>query len=471
MSHELLVLAAEIITIGVILLQVVQFLLYVLQFSFAGLAMRERPPYVGASLLWQRYSEIAPPISVIVPAYNEGLVIVESVEALLRLEYPAFEIVVVNDGSTDDTLQRLIERFELKPVQRFCERVAPHKPIRNFHASPRVPRLLVVDKVSGGGKADAVNAGINASRSPIICVTDADTLIEPDAMLRAVALFIDDPEATIGVGGTVRIANGSRVVAGRVVEARLPRSFLALVQTVEYLRAFTMARIGLSRMHALTIISGAFGLFRRDAVMAVGGYSLGTVGEDMELVIKLHRHFRRSGKRYSIRFVPRPLVWTEAPENLGDLGRQRARWQRGSIEVFRKHLSMVLNPRYGAVGLIGFGQVLAVDIVGSLVVVLGYLTVPLFWMLGLLSPDHFLAFIAAVFSLGVLVSVVTLIMDEVLLGRIPKIGDLVRLSAVAVLENFGYRQLCNIWRVRGWYQYLRKKEAWGLMTRKGFGET
>ena len=466
-NTEVLRQAAVIIDWGVIGLYTVQFCIFMLVFIAAAVALLERPPFASPALLWRRYADVAPPITIIAPAYNESLTIVESVEGLLALEYPAFEVIVVNDGSADDTLQKLVDWFELQPVARLCERAAPHAPIRGFHASPRVPRLLVVDKENGGGKADAVNAGINASRTPIICVTDADTLIEPDALLRAVWPFVDEP-LTVAVGGTIRIANGSKVHRGRVVEARLPKNFLALVQTLEYERAFMMARLGLSRLGAAMIVSGAFGLFRRDAVLEVGGYSLGTVGEDLELVVKLHRHFRASGRPYAMRFLAEPIAWTQAPESLGDLKRQRARWQRGALETYRKHRSMSLNPRYGAVGLIGFGQLLAVDVIGAPVTVLGYVLVPLFWVTGLLSDDHFLAYVAMVFSVGILVSVLSLILEQILLARITRARDLATLAAIAVVENFGYRQLCNWWRIVGWYQYLRKKEGWGPMQRQEF---
>ena len=466
-GHEALRQAAEILDWTVIGLLSAQLCLFLLVLGGAAVALVRRPPFASPALLWRRYADVAPPISIISPAHNEGVTIVESVEALLSLEYPAFEVIVVNDGSSDDTLARLVDRFGLTPVARLCEQAAPHAPIRAFHASPRVPRLLVVDKENGGGKADAINAGINAARMPVICIIDADTLIEPDALLRAVWPFVDEPE-TIAVGGTICLSNGSKVHRGRVVEARLPATFLGLVQTLEYERSFMLARLGLSRLGALMIVSGAFGLFRRDAVLAVGGYSLGTVGEDLELVVKLHRHFRRARRRYAIRFLAEPVVWTQAPERLGDLGRQRARWQRGALETFAKHWPMTLNPRYGAVGLIGFGQLVAVDVIGPPITVLGYVLVPLCWATGLLSLDHFLAFVAAVFSFGILMSVSSLILEQCLLARIGRRRDLATLAAIAVVENFGYRQLCNLWRVRGWYQYLRRQEGWGPMTRQAF---
>jgi cellulose synthase/poly-beta-1,6-N-acetylglucosamine synthase-like glycosyltransferase len=252
---------------------------------------------------------------------------------------------------------------------------------------------------------------------------------------------------------------------------KLPRNFLALIQIVEYLRAFLMARLALSAMQALTVISGAFGLFQRRAVIEVGGYSHGTVGEDMELVIKLHRLYRERKADYSIDFIPEPVCWTEVPESLAVLGRQRARWQRGALETFFRHKKMLFNPRYGRVGFLGFGHILVVDVLGPLVEVLGYFLVPLLWGLSLLSIEYFLAFIAVTFTFGIFVSVATLILEEVELRRFTNASDLAVLSAVAVLENFGYRQIANLWRLRGWWQFLRKQQGWGTMTRKGFKTT
>lgn len=453
------------IVVGTGLLQIC---LYIVQLFFAGLALSERPPSTSTSLLWQRYVDLAPQIAIIAPAYNEELTIIESVDALLALHYPDFEVIVINDGSKDATLQRLTDHYGLKPVERLYDLAVEHQPIRGLYATPRLPRLLVVDKVNGGGKADALNAGVNVARAPLVCAIDADTILEPDALIRMVRPYIEEPSKTVAVGGTIRIANGCVVDRGRILEARLPRNFLALVQIVEYLRAFLMARLGLSRMGTLMIVSGAFGLFSRQAAIDVGAFSHGTVGEDMELVVKLHRHFHDKRQPYLISFVAEPVSWTEAPETLRILGNQRARWQRGSLETFFKHRDMFLNPRYGRIGFLGFGQVFVVDVLGPVAEVLGYFLVPLFFFLGLLSVDYFLAFIAVVFTFGVFISVATLILEEVELRRLANARDLAILTLVSVLENFGYRQICNFWRVQGYYQYLTKKQGWGAMTRKGF---
>jgi cellulose synthase/poly-beta-1,6-N-acetylglucosamine synthase-like glycosyltransferase len=451
----------------VIFTGLLQILFYIVQLFYAGIALALRPPVARAPLLWRRYAEEAPSIAVLAPAYNEEVTIVESVDSLLALHYPEFEVIVINDGSKDGTLDQLIGHYGLEPVERFYEQAVEHRPIAGLYAAARLPRLLVVDK-QNGGKSDALNAGINLARSEFFCSIDADSLLEPDALLRVVRPFIDEPDEMVAVGGTIRIANGSRIAAGRVVEIRLPRNFLALVQIIEYLRAFLMARLGLARMQALTVISGAFGLFRRQLVLEVGGYSHRTVGEDMELVIKLHRHMRDQGKAYRIDFIPEPVCWTEAPQGLAILGRQRARWQRGALETFFKHKDMLFNPRYGRIGFVGFGHIALVDVVGPIVEVIGYVLVPAMFLVGLLSLEYLLAFGAVTFTFGIFLSVSTLILEEVELRRLPRARDLALLTLVAIAENFGYRQISNIWRMRGLWQFMRKQQGWGEMTRRGF---
>jgi cellulose synthase/poly-beta-1,6-N-acetylglucosamine synthase-like glycosyltransferase len=460
--------SAQAIVLLVIATGLLQTFFYIVQLAFAGHALGRRPPIAKASILWRRYADEAPGIALLAPAFNEELTIVESVNSLLALHYPDFEVIVINDGSKDSTLATVIGHFGLERVERYHDLAVKHQPIRGIYATPRLPRLLVVDK-ENGGKSDALNAGINVARSSLFCSMDADSLLESDALLRAVRPFVEEPRKTLAVGGTIRIANGSRIEAGQVVDMKLPRNFLALVQIVEYLRAFLMARLALSSMQALTVISGAFGIFQREAALKVGGYSHGTVGEDMELVIKLHRLYRERKEPYRIDFIPEPVCWTEVPESLTVLGRQRARWQRGALETFFRHKKMLFNPRYGRVGFLGFGHILVVDVLGPLVEVFGYFLVPLLWGLGLLSVDYLLAFLAVTFTLGIFVSASTLILEEVELRRFPRARDLAILTAIAVAENFGYRQLANFWRIRGWWQFLNKQQGWGTMTRKGFG--
>ena len=444
-----------------------QKLVELLQLVVAAVASRIRPPVRVTSQLWRRLSEGAPPITLMAPAYNEEMTIVESVRSLLNLHYPEFEVVVVNDGSKDRTLATLIEAFDLRPVERTVNPATPSAEIRGFYATVHQPRLLVLDKVNGG-KADALNAATNVARSPLVCAIDADSLLEPDALLRAVQPFIDDPERTIAVGGAIRIANGCRIDHGRLMQVGLPKNPWALVQTIEYLRVFLLARLAWSQIGTLTLISGAFGLFDRQALIRVHGFSRNTVGEDMELVIKLHRWFRERKRDYRIVFIPEPVCWTECPEILGDLGRQRQRWQRGALETFFKHADMLIDPRYGRIGWLGMGQVLLSDVLDPVAQFLGYTLLPILAMTGLLSWSFFTSFIAVSIGFGVAVSLGSLVLEEGQLRRVERTRDLLLLVAVAVLENFGYRQLCTLWRIQGVYQYLSGAKGWGSMTRRGF---
>ncbi|EGF92897.1 glycosyl transferase family 2 family protein [Asticcacaulis biprosthecium C19] len=463
-SPYLLILSWTILGIGV-----AQNLVYALQLPAAWAELRERSQAEDSESAFQLLiSDVAMPISLVVPGYNEEATIVESVRSMLSLRYPDLEIIVVNDGSKDGTLQALIDAFQLQPVTRAHEEAVKHQPIRQVYGSSMYARLLVVDK-HNGGKSDAINAGINLSRNPLFCVVDADSLLEIESLLSSVRPFMEDPRHMIAVGGTIRVLNGCVVKNGQVIQSGLPRKFLPLVQYMEYIRAYLMARLAWSRWGILTLISGAFGIFRRSVAVEVGGFTHGTVGEDYELIVKMHKHMRNQDRVYSLRYVPEPVCWTEAPETLKVLSNQRKRWQRGALEVFFRHRDMLLNPRYGKVGMLGFLNNLIIDVLGPIAEVLGYILMPLFWIAGVFSFDFFLAYVALFFAFGVFISVCSLILEELELRRVPRASDLALLLGVAIVENFGYRQLTNVWRIIGWWEFLRGKTSWGTMTRKGFG--
>lgn len=451
----------------VIVAGAIQNLLYVLQLVVAFIALRKRPPIPDRREVWLQFSDSTIPISVLVPAFNEEATVVENVRSMLTLNYPNFEIIVINDGSSDGTLDALISAFDLRPVTRLYEEAVPHQPIREVYGSASSAKLIVADK-KNGGKADALNAGINLARMPLFCAIDADSLLETDSLLRAVQPFTEDPTDVLAVGGTIRIANGCTVRDGRIVDIGLPTNPLALFQIIEYLRAFLMARLAWSHMNALMLISGAFGIFKRSAALAVGGYSHGTVGEDIEIIVKIHRLIHEQGTHGEVRFIPDPVCWTEVPSSLRILGRQRRRWQRGALETFFKHIGMLGNPRYGPAGLIGFPYILVADVLGPLLEVAGYILIPVLWAFGMVSWEIFLAFLALTFVFGVFISVGSLILEELELHRYPKPVHLVWLTLAAVAENFGYRQINNFWRIAGYWQFLRGAKEWGHMERRGF---
>lgn len=446
-----------------------QNLVYILQLPAAWLELRKHSQADDTESGWQLLtSEIPLPISLLVPAYNEEAVIVDSVRAMLSMEYTESEVIVINDGSTDDTLGVLTRAFDLRPVHRASDLSVPHAPIRGFYGSPLYPRLLVIDKENGSSKADAMNAGLNLARAPLLCIVDADSILEESALLRAVRPFVEDPLRMAAVGGTIRIANGCDVRSGRITRVGLPQRFLPLVQTLEYIRAFLMARMAWSHWRVLTVISGAFGIFRRSIAVEVGGFSYDTVGEDVEMIIKMHRLLRDQKRPYSMRYVPEPVCWTEAPEDMRTLRNQRLRWQRGSLEAFFKHRCMLLNPRYGRIGLIGITHNLVVDVLGPVLELLGYLLIPLFWYAGFLNTTFLLAYMSLVFFFGIFISTSSLILEEMELRRFPRTRDLLIITGVAIIENFGYRQINNFWRIEGWWKFLRKQQGWGEMKRTGF---
>ena len=414
-------------------------------------------------------SSATPAISIVAPAYNEEATLADSVRSLLLLHYPQFEVIVVNDGSTDGTIAVGEREFELARAPVSYAQPIPTQPVRGIYQSLTHPELLLIDK-ENGGKADAINAGINAARYPLVCVIDADSLLEEHSLSRAVLPFIEDPD-TIAAGGIVRIANGCRVERGRVTEVRLPDSRLALFQTVEYLRSFLAGRVAQSAMNGLLIISGAFGLFKRDAVVEVGGFRRDTIGEDMELVTRLHRVYRERGQRFRIAFQPDPVCWTEAPETLQTLARQRNRWQRGTLQVLGYHKRMIFNPRYGVIGLFAMPYYLVFEAVGPVIELTGYALTALAIPFGLLDWRFAELFFLAAVAYGSLLSVASVALEELSFRRYPKLTDLLMLTAYGVLENFGYRQIATWWRVMGIVDYYRGREGWGIMKRKGFATT
>jgi len=406
-----------------------------------------------------------PPVSILVPAYNEEATICASVRSLLQLTYPEYEVIVVNDGSKDGTLQALLAEFEMVPFPEAYRVSLPVKPVRGIHRSTRFPNLRVVDK-DNGGKADALNAGINAARYPLICGVDADSVLERDSLARVVQPFLVDP-SVVAVGGTVRIANGCTVRGGFLAEVGLPRNLLALMQIVEYLRAFLFGRVGWSALNGLLIISGAFGLFRKDVVIAAGGYLHDTIGEDMELVIRLHRHCLAQGRPYRIAFVPNPVCWTEAPEDLRVLKSQRVRWQRGLAESLSKNLGLLCKPGSGAVGWLAFPFFAVFEWMGPLIEVVGFVFMAAGALLGVVSWQAFWAFLLVAVAFGITLSVSAILLEEISFHTYERPRHLAVLLGVVLVENLGYRQLNSAWRVWGLLQWLRGGKArWGEMKRQ-----
>lgn len=411
-------------------------------------------------------SDALPPISIIMPAHNMEAHITESVAAQLALEYPQHEVVVVNDGSDDQTMQRLTEEFDLYEVPPAFPQRLPTEEVLAFYRSRLKPGLLVVDKVKGG-KADALNVGLSSARYPVVVAVDADTIVAPDALLRLARPFLLG-EHVAGAGGTIRIANGCSIEHGRVTEVRLPQGFLAAVQVPEYLRAFLFGRLGWNRLGGNLIVSGAFGLFQRHYLMAIGGYKPGNVVEDLDIVVRLHAHLRRNEIPYDIPFIPDPVAWTEVPSDLRTHGRQRERWHRGLIVTMIQHRRMLFNPRYGRVGMVTVPFFMLGEMMAPVVEVLGYLLTALGVVLGILSVPFALLFLAVALGYQMFLSIWAVILEETTFHIYGRFGDFLRMLGYAIAEPFGYRQITVFHRIRGFWNALRGLTHWGDMKRKGF---
>jgi cellulose synthase/poly-beta-1,6-N-acetylglucosamine synthase-like glycosyltransferase len=418
-------------------------------------------------LSWIKDSPMAPPITVIAPAHNEEASIRVAARNLLGLDYPQLEVIIVNDGSEDRTLEELREEFRLRPVRAVYVPEAKSAPVRGLYRSDVDARLVVVDKEAGGSKADAVNAGLNAATSPYVCVVDSDSLLERDALLRIIVPILADPKRVVAVGGIIRVLNGSEIQGGQIRRVRLPRKSIEVIQVIEYLRAFLIGREAWAQGNMLMIISGAFGLFRTDLVRAVGGYRSRAIGEDFDLVARLHRHMLEKGADYQIRFVPDPMCWTEVPSDLRSLGRQRARWQKGLLDVLWPNRDMLFRPRYGRMGCFALPYMWLFELFAPVIELGGIITILLAAWVGVLSREFFLQFLLFGYAFATIISIGSVLQEEITYKRYNDWQDVARLVSYCFFEHFPYRQFHMVWRLQGLWQYFRGDLVWRPLKRKG----
>ncbi|CCQ33608.1 glycoprotein 3-alpha-L-fucosyltransferase [Halorhabdus tiamatea SARL4B] len=408
-----------------------------------------------------------PGIGIVVPAYNEETTIVESVRSMLALNYPDIEVVVVNDGSTDATLDRLVETFDLATVEAEIPFDVPAADIHDVYRSTTYEELLVLDK-DNGGKSDALNAGIWLTDMPLFCAVDSDTIIDRDALLDLVTPFLKEPTTAVAAGGVIRVANGCTIEDGLVTDVSLPGTGLPGLQVMEYLRAFYSGRLGLNRLNGLILISGAFGLFQTETVREIGGYRHDTITEDFDIVVRLHRHLTEQDREYTVDFVPEPVAWTEVPSTRRVLSRQRRRWYRGMVETVITNRSMMFNPRYGRVGTLVMPFFVAAETIGPLIEGLGYVVIPVAWYFGALNLEFAVMFFLLTTGFGVFLSWFGVFSEVWSFNRYDSPWQVLRLLWYGVLENFGYRQWKTLVAWRGLLEYLRGVESWGVMERSGF---
>ncbi len=407
-----------------------------------------------------------PSVSILVPAYNEEKVVMRTIRSALAVDYPLFEVIVINDGSDDGTREAVINAFGLKKIDLVYRNTLRTMSVRGFYYNPDMPNLLLIDK-ERSGKADSLNCGIAVSRSPYFCSLDADSLLEKDSLIKLMTPIMQSHVPVIACGGVVKIVNGVALKDIAITEIKLPRRSLPLFQIVEYARTFLFGRMGWSALNSLLILSGAFSLFNKTAVIDVGGYRKGSASEDMEIIVRLHEYYLRKKKPYRIKFISDPICWTEVPESMKMLGRQRRRWHLGLLQTLFQNKSMLFNPRYGRIGLLVFPYYLFFEAFGPVIELAGYVVVACSYYLGLVSTDFLLLFLTLAIFYGVFLSIAGVFLAELTYRRYPKWSHLMKLLSYAVLENFCYRQVNSFWRTQAFFQFLRGKTAWEQVQGKG----
>lgn len=409
-------------------------------------------------------SQASPPVSIIIGAYNEVAGIVDSIRSMSIVSYPRFEIVVVNDGSTDGTLEALIDAFRLERVRIPYREDIETAPVRGVYRAKGVVDLTVIDK-ENGGRADALNAAINAARHPYVMATDADVVLDADALLFAMQRVLEDRERTIGVGGNIRPINGSKLELGHNIIARVPKNIIARMQVLEYLRTFMASRPGWSAMGGVPLVSGAFGVWKRSSLIDVGGYRRGHLGEDLDLTMRMHRHHCDNHIPYRIVYDASAVIWTEVPSTVRVLRRQRVRWHLGLMTAARDFLPMAFNPRYGTVGMVTWAAFLLFEFLAPIIEAIGWLVIPVAFVLGALSGEALVYMALLALGVGLMNSLAAMWLDEPY-GLFNSPTDTARLLIIALIENFGLRQMTVVWRIRAMFT-RRESRSWGNMERQG----
>lgn len=418
-------------------------------------------------------SPLAPSLTIVAPAYNEGMTIVENIRSLLSLKYVNYEVMVVNDGSKDDTLQKMIDAYDLFKIDQKIDPNWKSKPIRGIYKSKQqsFSKLTVIDK-ENGGKSDALNTGMQLSENQYIGCIDVDCLLLPDALIHVVKSFYQRTEKrVIAVGGVIRVANSCVINGGALEEIRLPKNWLAKFQLLEYTRSFLIGRMAFGRMDSLLIISGAFGFFDREIALACGGYDTHTVGEDMEIVFRMRRYMVEHKLPHTIEYIPDPLCWTEVPETTKILINQRDRWSRGNLETLIKHREMFFNPKYGRLGMFSYPYWFFYEWLAPLLEFFGFFSIILFYYLGILNVQFFVAITAMIYMYSIMFSFYAILWEVYSYHEYNRIKDILILMGCALIEPIIFHPILVFAAVRGNYKKLFKiKSGWGTITRKGFAK-
>ena len=465
--NKILYIFNNLILIYAIILCVSYLILAVIS-AFSLIRYKRKNSFVDYNVILS--SPLAPTISIIAPAFNESKSIVDNIRAILALHYNHFEVIIINDGSKDDTLEKMIKVYELEKVEYSYKPVLPTQEIKGIYKSVNhsFANLTIIDKVNGG-KADALNAGLNISGNDFYVAMDVDSVIEPDALLKLVKPIMESTDRrVIGTGGVIRIANSCKIINGHIVDVEVPKNLLARFQVLEYTRSFLMGRIAWSKINGILIVSGALGLFDKQVVIKCGGYNPNTVGEDMELVVRMRRYMYEQDIKHKIEYIPDPLCWTEAPTSLKILGRQRNRWTRGTMDSLFIHKKIFMNYKYVKMGMIGHPFWLFFEWLAPIIECLGIIYFLVLWYLGQINWPFFLLLLAFVYLFSVAFTSYAILYDELTFQRYKGRVQVMTLFLTTFIDPIIYHPLTLFWSIWGNISYLKGSKSWGEQERKGF---
>nr|WP_295871175.1 glycosyltransferase family 2 protein [uncultured Chitinophaga sp.] len=419
-------------------------------------------------------SGIVPGITVLAPAYNEGLTIIDNVRSLLTLNYPRFEIIVINDGSTDDTLEQMIREFNLQEVDFAYNIKLKTQPVKRVFKStdPAYASLVILDKVNGKSKADASNAGINAASFDYFLCTDVDCVLDKNTLLELIRPVLqEEKKRVIATGATLRIGNSCEFDEGVMTRMRPPKQLLPRFQEVEYIRSFVLGKMGWSYINCVPNVSGGLGLFEKEVAIRCGGYDHSSFGEDMELMSRMCRYAYDYNIDYAIRYIPKTLCWTEAPNTLRIFNRQRTRWARGLAQLIHAHFHMFLNPRYGKIGMIIFPYNFFFELMGPVVEFIGLITYLLLAALGYIQWHNALLLLLFVYTYSIMITTIAILWDQLTFRYYKTWREVLFLCMTSFLEFIIYHPIIVYFSLRGYYNFLTgKRVTWGNMQRQGFGK-
>lgn len=433
--------------------------------SFTLEELFAKKKYINANVINNDNNYI--PISIIVPAYNEEVTILSTIESLRKLDYPEIEIVVVNDGSKDDTCKIVIEHYNLKKVKRPVRKMVQCKDVIDIYENNGDIRIILVDK-ENGGKSDALNMGINICRYPLFICVDADSALQHDSLKKIVAPFMESDEV-IAVGGNIKVANQVVIKDGKIVKMNTPKKLIVIFQIIEYFRVFLTSRVAFNHINANLIISGAFGIYSKKAVIDVGGYSTDIVGEDMDLVVKLHCFFRKNKLPYKITYVPDAICWSQVPEKLSVLKAQRKRWHVGLGQALRAHSFMMLRPAYGSVGMLAYPYFVFFEYITPILEICGLATIIISFIMKLINIKFFFTYLLFYVIYNIVASLVAILLETYIFGGVLSLGVIMKLMVFSLIECLGFRQLCSIFRIGAFFGTKKNRNNWGNMKRVKMG--